>query len=926
MVATVELQVRADKFARSILTAIRSRPFCLPPPVAGLQLQRVHFLDAQLRHDQTKSFQVWLTMGPWDQGLPWTWIEGKQVQLELSVLADLTFSTTIDANPNQFIGHEYQVPVTLVLDLDASPSGRLGWVDIDYELTGVVTPATNLPGGAAAEQWLRQQIGPLLPHEGNSIDLSSLTPNGAAFQNAGIAMDVPGGCIAIRAELPMTSTDFERWFVFRNGGVVDALGGHDWGLFLSAADLKHALWFELERGISDALKGNDVHLISVPVDYSPQPGHAVFTITPYFDVPIVGTEDVPFSLTLWVDGATGDLVVDFDGYGIRDRVDSILDIADIVISLVLPVVGPVVAGVLNDAISDTMHVASSAAAQAAQGKVPAGASVEQLPGEPFRYRARTQLPVPPGINGRIEALVAMPDGVAFAGTWSILNFVEGEMSIDVSQWGWQAPGSGCGSAAERLLRDIDTDPKSHSWLYAQVELSATGSAPVNICDVIVLSGPADSTGFKIIRKGDRLPTTIELHAPSSFADLVPPPQVELEIRTSAGIFRVSIAPPPPITPEDVARMQFVIRARLAFCDAHVKPAWYDGKGKFDLSWIENPLLDPDPQGGIDHLRLEVSGLASRSMLLLEQDDGRVIGEAVAGPAGTASLSAFIGPSERAPQARIRAAGGVRAPARTVRERNVVLRHERFQPVAAVNLSRPVTAAARASNLGPQTFFLAGSDRILLLDASHARVPVFGPELAVPGVAGVVAQPHMAFAFGESGLVRIERSGNRLSLERLLDEPVMACAAARSNLVVGLGDRIEVRNRYGALMSQIALDDPAIGIAVLEGDFFLAARSGLSALDLRQSSFRPLAGKGLGDIGAGFFKGAAGALLAAEDSGGLAELRLVEAGLALAARYANRSWGHGLVRAGRLALHLNDGFSLGLFRVTPERIASPPERR
>jgi hypothetical protein len=93
--ATVELQVRATTFARSILAALRQNAQCLPPASFGFQLQRVRLKNAALRNSKEASFQISWERGAHDQGVGWEYIKGKQVQLAVDVTLDITKTTTI---------------------------------------------------------------------------------------------------------------------------------------------------------------------------------------------------------------------------------------------------------------------------------------------------------------------------------------------------------------------------------------------------------------------------------------------------------------------------------------------------------------------------------------------------------------------------------------------------------------------------------------------------------------------------------------------------------------------------------------------------------------------------------------------------------------------------------------------------------------
>lgn len=90
MLATFEFQISTTQFANAILSTLRTSPRCPPSAVQGLQLQRIRFRSARTRNDQIASFRVWQELGNWDQGLGWSWIEGKVAQLAIDVTLDIT--------------------------------------------------------------------------------------------------------------------------------------------------------------------------------------------------------------------------------------------------------------------------------------------------------------------------------------------------------------------------------------------------------------------------------------------------------------------------------------------------------------------------------------------------------------------------------------------------------------------------------------------------------------------------------------------------------------------------------------------------------------------------------------------------------------------------------------------------------------------
>ena len=114
---------------------------------------------------------------------------------------------------------------------------------------------------------------------------------------------------------------------------------------------------------------------------------------------------------------------------------------------------------------------------------------------------------------------------------------------------------------------------------------ASGTARVGLCSVTALTIPDPSTGIQLRWALGTMPTSVEILAPSSLLDLNLSSPIELEVRTTIGVLRVQIPPPPPLTDEDLKRLRSGVLLQLQLCDAKIKPAWFFGHGHFDLDWI-----------------------------------------------------------------------------------------------------------------------------------------------------------------------------------------------------------------------------------------------------------------------------------------------------------------------------------------------------
>lgn len=938
MVATIELQVSAVKFAKAVISTLRQSPRCPPPAIAGLQLQRVRFQDAKVRHDQIGEFRVWFEPGPRDQGLGWTWIKGKRAQLAVDATLDVTPTATIAANPNTLIASEIPIDVTFILDLDCEPALSPGGLEITYTLAAIESPVHSLPAGVNAEEWVRDQLAAALSLKPLRYDLSASVPKGAQFWNAGLAIDATGSRLVVRGELATDSFNYRRWMVFRNGDVPDRLGANDWSIFIRAADLRLTLGMKVYDAIRNGLKDERHRLISVDCQYSPAPGRAVFTLTPFIDLGVLGTEAFPISLAISIDAQNGRIIVELDAYGIRDFVSSILDIVDTIIRILLPVVGWFVAAALNDAVGDALHNFSSMAAGTAGpalGQIPGappGATIEEFPGVPFKYRAYLPLATPGFVQGRINELITTADGMALAGSWSLLNFTEGDLGVDVSKFGWKPPGVACGASGERVLQDITINPKRYATLYAQVELTVSGSAPARLCAVSILSAPDPSTGLEFDWTATALPTTIEIEAPASLADLNPPSPIALEVRTTAGVFRVALPPPAALTPHDVELLRSAVRVKLAFCDAHILPPWFVGHGAFEVDWIVDPLVDPDWRDTRLYLAaLEVTGLQRGSQLSLRDERGSLISSAQANRDGVARLATALYPGQGMPLASIRPASArlgrtafAEQEAGRTTKRGVTVWRQRLEGRGALPLSRPALKLLAAPRLGPGRFLVAQRDACLLIDASDPARPSVERQWRAPGLRGVIETKDAMLVYGDAGLFTLGEEATALRDCCSGGEPVRDASASDNYAALVVGEQVRLFNSFGARIAEITPAKRPRTVLVLGSHLLIGCEGPLLIYDVvdvlhpRQiQSLITLAAYRI--VKSGFDNSA----LVRRPDGTFVELEKRERGWAPAAVYEQAPWKAFVARSGRTVLHLNDGYRLNIYRLQASpQIVSP----
>ena len=435
MISTFEFQMSSEKFAAAILSTLRTSPRCLPGPTAGFQLQRVRYVSAVTRNSEDSSFKISLDMGPYDQGLGYEWVDGKQAQLVVTAQLDIASTSQIAGSPNAVPPLVAQPEVTIVLDLACSPAGG-GKLAVKYSVSAVEAQGTLLPG-VQLPPWASEQVDKLLDLKPLIIDLSESIASNRDFLNAGLAITADGTHLVVRAELSTSGMEYKRWKNFLNGYLYESVEAHDWAIFMTPADIELSLTVPMEQAVRSELKDQAYLLSTIDYGYDPQPGRAVFTFIPYLILPHpVGVKTVPIALTLSLD-AQGRLVVDLDAYGLRDLVNDAKQIIYLAANLLLPIAGWFVSAAVNDAIGDALKALADAlddALRDALHDAPDGTIIEDVPGEPFHYRVSIPLAVPHFVDGKFEALITTPDAVALAGRWNVRDVVEGELGVETSRF------------------------------------------------------------------------------------------------------------------------------------------------------------------------------------------------------------------------------------------------------------------------------------------------------------------------------------------------------------------------------------------------------------------------------------------------------------------------------------------------------------
>ncbi len=951
----IAFQIQVSAVEATLLSALKGAPFCLPQPSFGVQLQHVSFQSVRIAHDAPAKATVfqhdrWMSTDP--AGVT---IDTLQTQVVVGAVVDLVRVQAIVESPNALVPSEVRLQLELtfdidcVIDSDGNPVITRRGLKVRFDALTVTAAAlpdwlktaidqwvaarsgnTNGPFAdviAKGEAWVAAQIGPVLPPSSIPITLTSLLPPAAPFVNAGISVDTLMQCLCVRAE-PLTSNSAIDivWKNFLDGYFESHLGANAWAVVVPAADLTLTLQTRLSSALADAMGSDRWRLITVTVDYgTPQPGVAQFTVTPYFDVPVLPTQQVPMSISLSYDATMGRLQVDLDAYGLRERISHFERILDTVLSILLPVVGVIAIEALHQAIADAESAANQAVGAAggqALTNAYADAKFEVLPGLPFRYRALLPLVAPATIPGRISELRADRDSVALCGTWGALHWRDADLKVDVSQFGWVAPRMSCntiGSAVEDLRRN----PTAVASLFAQISLGSTGSAPIRLCGVDVLDDGGAPGGLRIAPDAGSAPMAIEIRAASAFADLPTKRAARLNVRTTAGVFLVVLDPPNPITQDDIRLIADVLEVQRMQCE-RVLPPWFQGHGRFDLDWIVNPLIDPDP--GDMRVRpeivyLEVAGLRAGARLTMDTAHGASPVQIAADAAGGLRLSTLQLPGKPAPNLQLHGEGVHGVFGTDARQMSVQLSRQPLDPIGTLLLPGKALSLEATATRGAPRFVVVVEDACVSIDVSHGH-PRIERVWSAPGVRGVVSLRQGLWAWGPAGVVLLDAKDGVVPVGGRARGAVLDAATGAGWIALLLNEGVLLCNDYGGEVAMIPMEDAsAVGFI---GSALVSAGSRalrLHRLDARGSAH---GSQQLAEWGGDRLEPASltGSLFARREDGRWTEIRT---DAQIGTTYSETPWEIRTVCTGQLLARLGDGPTLELYRANAAPQLALPKR-
>jgi hypothetical protein len=947
----IEFQAKVSAVAETLLASLKGAPFCLPPPSYGVQLQRVLFDSVSFAHDQQTTATIF-QHDPYraNEG---TTIDVLQTQVVITGTIDFVRVQAIQDAPNQLVASEARLKADLTFDIDCVVSPADGnpvitrrSVRVHFDALTVtaqslpdwlkaainqwVASQFGNPNGpyanliAMAEGWAAAQIASVLPPSSIPITLTSLLPPGAPFVNAGISIDQAQQCLCVRAEQLTSNSNIDVvWKNFLDGFFGSKLGANAWAVVMPAEDLRLTLQTRLWAALADAMGSERWRLITLAVSYSvPKPGVAMFTITPYFNVPVLSTQEVPMSIALSYDDVAGRLQVDVDCYGIRDKISEFEGILDTVLFILFPVVGIFAIVALHGAIADGELVANQAIGEAggqALAGVDADAKFEVLPGLPFRYRASLPLVAPKSIPGRINELRADSTTVALGGSWGALHWRDADPTIEVSQFTWAPPKASCNTVGSAVA-DLRRNPTGVAFLYAEIALGSTGSMPIKLCSVDVLDDGGAPGGLRVTTTASTAPLVIEIGAASSFATLASKHAVRLNVRTSVGVFLAVLDPPEPITQQEIDFIAGALEVQRMDCERVLAP-WFHHSGKFDVNWVVDPIHDPDPDLRPEIVRLEVNGLAAGARLTLGDDHKANRAEISLDGNGPSGFSTLFLPWQPKPFVQFQSDKPQANELGFEAGHGVQITRQTLEPVATIVLPQRARSVQAVPEVGPGRFAVLVEGSCLIVDASRRGSPCVERIWSTPGVRGIVSTRQGLWAWGPAGVSLLDENGQSVPLEGRARTAVLDAAKGAGWIVLLQPDFVLMCNDHGGEIAHMPMEDVhAIGFAGTA--FVTASNRGLRVHKL-EGRGRVDRGKALAEWGGVerlLSAPMTGSLFARRDDGRWTEI-LPDA--RIGATYADIPWETCTARAGKHLARLGSGATLEMYQaLTPLQPALP----
>jgi hypothetical protein len=838
--AISEVQISMASFLTAQLRQLQAAKICLPsygPEPFSIQVQTITFGQNSIRHNVSADFPVFYAdsrINPDPPYLTPTPVPaiGFKTQVAQPITISLSLTADIMAHPNEAAPIIYEVPLTLVFTLDYYPAPMGGCVINEYFDSVEWGPLSALPSTLTAlgvdvddiKATVRDFLAQKFSSRAKPFNFADLLPSGVTeIANAGISVDADLQRIAFRADpAPGNTRNDIRWTNFYRGEITDHVQGADWAIFLEDKVLESFATAQLDEAVRTSSHPG-LRISSIGSEYGINAGVPRITtvLHAFFDLPLAGEiyQPLPIYSDLSLDANDGRIIIDVFMTDIPRLINEIKDAVER--ARYIPIGGLLVDLLAPDDLTIPLPRPDD---------IP-GFKVTRVSDDHYRFEKLIDSPDLGAASMRLRNMVALPNGVAVTGWIFDRPFLASNLKVDISNFGWNGPSFSCGQASKALL---DKDPKHLASLYAEISLEGTGTSPIYFCGVEVLNKgnhpfPTKEPGLAVDRMLVPCKIRINMGAPpESYFDA--PYDLELLVKTTAGIRYIRIPPPARMTDADARLIKSLIRAQLDACTIGVD-GWFGNDGRFDVASIANPLLDPPMEVVDQHFwNFQVQGLAEgQTAALLDKDRGSYV-HAAAQPGTPLSLSLIAAPHQTIALLRdvstadlgttdVRSLGRMPSvvakntrtglPTRlqlTTNSCGIEVRQQPLIKTAAIHLRSACSAVIPTPMFRKFGIAVVLRDEIAAYDLSNPYRPQRVGLCRVPGVTGVTPWRYGLLAFGTEGFSSLSGDLTRTLLAPCLEPcPIVDLAVGPEVIYVLTDTTLETRSTKLLVMSRLPLD-------------------------------------------------------------------------------------------------------------------------
>lgn len=848
----IEFQVEASAFLAAQRAVLQTTKLCPPAPLkvgpVEVVIDRVEFGNNALRHDKETSYAVFFESHG-DQ-IPRE-APGYQTQIAQEVTVHVTSLNDILAHPNQPPAFIVPLTVTLIFDVDfyaldddcylrigfseVLPPGQLPALPINFDPLQSPPPIDIAQVFDTAQKGLRA----LLPAQVIPLGMSQLKPLFIKFLNAGVSVDEGLHRVAFRAQDGTDSYVAVAWTNFFSGHIPDRLAGKDWSLFVEAGKINEFIKLKVNQQLAE----NTVDDLNTYVGchYSNAGGNAVFTldVLGIYDLPDpLGTieRDPHLPMTISLNDPVTNTIKLLADYS---EVIGVIHSFDIV-EFALPALSQMVENFVQ------MQVDSALAGLNKQES-----ALHCIKTSPTLVECLAQVPLRGSDYTRtaLDSLLALDDGIAFAGTMKTPERTRGETSTAVKEFKWQPPKISCGGAGPELVAAFQQSPSQFPVLHADAFMLNSGSAPVYLCKWSVLNDRLDSFPPAFIRVTEAGPHNVELSL-----DIPVPDEkyyqegnlysCDLLVSTTAGTRLIRIAPPPRLTPAITDTLVAGLLSAVADCEQLVD-SWFNHHRGYNPAWGPRP---PD-DAAVDHLwQVEISGLAPGDSAALVDSKRQELVRATAKAGMPMRLSAIPELADSMELMIMHGAGapGIALPGalpniranssdtgeRTQGKRGLKVVQQLLIRLGSLPLPDECQKVFATSFQGRPCIVAVLRSGVAAYDFSRPERPMLIRSWDVPGVRGALSWQGTLLCFGENGFERMDIGSARRNTGLGCEDPSILDAVATPHALYAASrnDLAVYSGRF--CRTDVITDDHVHSLTLTAGKLVAVQDEGLIVFDTK----------------------------------------------------------------------------------------------